>query len=261
MSFVEYPADGDGATDLIPDSTSWSEVEILSLIVCSCIPCLRNLVGKWPRLKTVFGLSETSMSYRPHNEPEQLLRPPLVVRNLIRTGLTPSAFSSAGMTPATTGTAKNSTRDASPRSASNSARQALAQGRSFVDLGRRPSLVDCFPRQLPNKPNGGSNTALADNLLRRSLTGQDAAMERRPPPAATSGTSSLGASHATSRRRSDALGEVPEGEKEAPSASEPTDQVELINDQIEDAHGPLPERRDFAASVAGVVEVGTHVRM
>lgn len=234
-------------------------MEILSLIVCSCIPCLRNLVGKWPRLNAVLGLSETSLSNRRHDEPEQQTRPPLAIRNIVRTGLTPSAFSSLGTTPATE-TAKNSTRNASPRSTSagpsrpfsqqsaTSSRQALAPGPSFPGLGHRASLVDCFLRQLPNEPNEVSNTAMADSLLRRSLTEQDAVNRGWPSSAPTSGTSSVGASRTTSRRRSDALVEVEEVEKEEPGASEPTAQVDLINDQIEDVGGRPPERCDFAGN-------------
>lgn len=43
----------------------WSEVELSALIVCSCIPCLRQVVQKIPWLNRAFGLSsdKTSQPY------------------------------------------------------------------------------------------------------------------------------------------------------------------------------------------------------
>lgn len=139
---------------------------------------------------------------------------------------------------------------------------------------RRASFFDYFPRHLPTEPDEGSNTAWADSLLQRGLEGQDTASRGRPSPAPTSGTSSIVTSQGPSRRRSNALVEVPESEKELeeddvavnglpadkrslvqdqeadirepPVCSEATAQDQLIDEQVENVGGPPPERHDFA---------------
>lgn len=208
--------------DLIPDSTIWSEVEILSLIVCSCVPCLRNIVKKFPRFNRILGLSETSSVERRLDEEARHRVRPLNIKTLIRTGLTPSTLSRSVLS-----TTQNSTRDLNHLSRRMATITALNRPRSLVafhhiDLtpspggviyssGRRASCDDYFPRQFPNEISETFNTTWANSLLRYSLGGQVATMAGQVSSEPTARTDS----RRTSIIQSHVFPEEEESDKEA----------------------------------------------
>lgn len=52
----------------------WSEVELAALIVCSCVPCLRQVIQKLPWLNRAFGLSsdKTPQPYYNRSGPKRV---------------------------------------------------------------------------------------------------------------------------------------------------------------------------------------------
>ena len=56
----------DFVSDEFAEPMIWSEVELAALIVCSCIPSLRQVVQKVPWLNHAFGLSSNKTSQSPY---------------------------------------------------------------------------------------------------------------------------------------------------------------------------------------------------
>lgn len=161
--------------DLITDWTTWSEVEILSLVICSCIPSLRSIAKKFPHCNRVLGLTRTSSMARSSGQEQRSTCPPLAIKNDVRTGLTPSTG-----TPATNASSSVT----ASRRMSMRKRQSLRRWNSFFTtgwssssgpiMGRSASLLDSFPRQLPHEPNELGNTVRADDFLRTGLSAPEA---------------------------------------------------------------------------------------
>lgn len=57
-----------GSTDEFAEPMIWSEVELAALIVCSCIPSLRQVIQKVPWLNHAFGLSSNKTSQTPYGQ-------------------------------------------------------------------------------------------------------------------------------------------------------------------------------------------------
>lgn len=232
--------------DLIPDSTIWSEVEILSLIVCSCIPCLRSIVKKFPKCNRLLGLSETNPMTQVQDEEQRHSAPPLQIRNSVRTGLTPPSTVSSPLSGVLSG-AQSSRHmtpwraqggSSGPRSPRRSSRSSFpfagwtpSPGAASYSSDRRASWADYFPRQLPRDSKEGINTPRAESLPRQGLAGQTSSLP-----------SSLSPSGPASRRRSQTI--VPEVEEEqdveqsiAKTQGTPTNIDRLLADHVVGVQG------------------------
>lgn len=160
----------------------------MALLVCSCIPYLRNLIRSSICLSCAFCLPDKAFGSNGFHEDQGRPQPPLRPKNTIRTGLTPpSSISSprilSAISNASTSTwemAKSSRHmpTALPQSEPQDSQSlhsasSLPSASQTAENEMQASCTDHFPHYLPRNPRGATDTARADKWLHHSLAGDE----------------------------------------------------------------------------------------